>query len=161
MIERQLTGGAEINVGNSTLTTAAKSHTWANGQVAPPTATKSYLIASATFAALPNAPTPDVIIPVGMMPFFNPAGDTITFAGGIDAWTFGAVPTNGINSLDRDSGVGVNTPKNYAGASPPGGVNAAPPPVPTASLWTTTALFASLAAIGMVALRRYRAGEQS
>ena len=160
LIERQLTGGAEINVGNSSITSAAKSHTWANGQVAPPTATKSYLIASATFAALPNAPTPDVIIPVGKMPFFNPAGDTITFAGGIDSFTFGAVPTNGINSLDRDTGVGVNSPRNYAGASPPGGINAAPP-VPTASFWTMTALFASLAAIGMVALRRYRVGEQS
>ena len=160
LIERQLTGGAEINVGTSSLTSAAKSHSWTNGQVAPPTATRSYLIASASFAALPNAPTPDVIIPVGKMPFFNPAGDTITFAGGIDAWTFGAVPTNGINSLDRDTGVGVNTPKNYANTQFTG-VNAAPPPVPTASFWTTAALCASLAAIAMVALRRFRAGEQS
>ena len=101
---------------------------------------------------------PDVIIPADKMPFFNVAGDTVNF-GPFDSFVFGPVPTNGINSLTDGLGVAPNTPKNYAGAQ--GSVNAAPPPVPTASFWTTAALCASLAAIAMVALRRFRAGEQS
>ncbi len=152
-------GGTEFGVGNGSLTSAGQSHAWSNGLVTGPTNGRSYLIASDTFAALPGAPTPDVIIPVAKMPFFNPAGDTITFAGGVDAWAFGAVPTNGVNSLNRLSGAGANTPKNYAGTQ--GSVNAAAPPVPTASFWMTAALFTSLAAMGIVALRRYRTAEQS
>jgi len=156
LIERQASGvGAELGVGSSSITSNLKSQNWSGVTVAAPTGQKSFLIASASFAALPGAPTPNVIIPAGSMPFFNPAGDTITFAGGIDAWTFGAVPTNGTNSLDRDLGVGTNTPKNYAGNT--GTVNANPAPVPTASFWMTAGLVSSLAAMGVWVLRR-RAG---
>jgi hypothetical protein len=66
------------------------------------------------FADLPGAPTPDVIIPAGSVPFINTAGDTIDYSI-YDSWTFGAIPTNGIDSLDRTSGVGASTPTNYAG----------------------------------------------
>lgn len=156
LIERQANGvGAELGVGASSITSNSKSHSWSGVTITAPTGQKSFLIASASFAALPGAPTPNVIIPAGSMPFFNPAGDTITFAGGIDAWTFGAVPTNGTNSLDRDLGVGTNTPKNYAGNT--GTVNANPAPVPTASFWMTAGLVSALAAMGAWALRR-RAG---
>ena len=151
-------GGLEVGVGNGSLTSVGQSHTWANGAVAPPTNGKSYLIASASFAALPGAPTPDVIIPANKLPFFNVNGDTIGFAG-VNSWAFGAVPTNGTNSLNRITGVGANTPKNYAGTQ--GNVNAAPPPVPSASFWTRAALFASLAGVAIVALRRFRAAAQS
>lgn len=142
------TGGAEFGVGNGSLTSGAKSHAWTNGAVTGPTNGRSYLIASATFAALPGAPVPDVIIPVAKMPFFNPAGDTITFAGGIDAWTFGAVPTDNVSSLDRVSGIGTKTPKNYAGLSASA--------VPSASFWAVAGLLASLTAMGAVVLRRQR-----
>ncbi len=156
LIERQASGvGAETGVANSSITSNARSQSWTGVTVPAPTGQKSFLIASASFAALPGAPAPDVIIPVGSMPFFNPAGDTITFAGGIDAWTFGAVPTNGTNSLDRDSGVGTNTPKNRNGAT--GTVNANPAPVPSASFWMAAGLVSALAAMGAFALRR-RAG---
>jgi hypothetical protein len=145
-------GGTEFGVGNGSITSNGQTHSWTNGPVTGPTNGKSYLIASASFDAIPGTPTPDVIIPVGKLPFFNPAGDTVGFSSG-DSWTFGAVPTNGTNSLDRDSGAGARTPKNYAGL---GAFS-----VPTASFWTTAGLIASLAAMGMIALRRYRAGVQS
>lgn len=144
------TGGFETGVSGGTISSGTQTHTWSSPAVAPPTNGKSYLIASATFAALPGAPTPDAIIPVGKMPFFNVLGDTVSF-GPYDSFVFGAVPTDGINSLTDGLGVGVATPKNYAG-----GVR-----VPTASFWMTAALFTSLAAMGIIALRRFRTTDQS
>jgi hypothetical protein len=155
LIERQLTGGAEVGVGSSSITSGTKSHSWSGIPIATPTAQRSFLIASQSFDDLPGSPTPDVIIPSNKMPFFNPAGDTISFNVTTDSWTFGAVPTNGQSSLDRDSGVGGNTPKNYAGTQ--GSVNANAPPVPTASFWMAAGLVSTLAALGAWALRR-RAG---
>ncbi|MBK7948328.1 MAG: hypothetical protein IPK00_06205 [Deltaproteobacteria bacterium] len=156
LIERQTAGvGAETGVANSSITSNTRSQSWTGVTVPAPTGQKSFLIASASFAALAGAPTPDVIIPVGSMPFFNPAGDTITFAGCIDACTFGAVPTNGTNSLDRDSGSVTNSPKNRNGAT--GTVNANPAPVPSVSFWMAAGLLSSLAAMGAWTLRR-RAG---
>jgi hypothetical protein len=67
-------------------------------------------------AALPGARCPTRSPPAANVPF-QPAGDTVSFVG-IDSWTFGpvpAVPTDGIASMDRISGIGPNTPKNYAG----------------------------------------------
>jgi len=118
-------GAGETGVGNGTVSSNTRNLPIANGPVAPPTTNKSYLLATAAFAALSGAPTPDKIIPAGSVPFFNTAGDTVSFVG-FDAWTFGAVPTDGINSRDRMSGIGTNTPKNYAGTQ--GQVNAAPQP---------------------------------
>ncbi len=150
--------GNETGVGNGTLTSSLNTFTWANGPVTPPTNGKSYLIATAAFAALPGAPTPDVIIPATDVPFFNPAGDTISF-GAIDSLVFGAIPTNGTDSFDEIAGVGPNTPKNYAGVQ--GNVSAGgPPAVPTASFWMTALLASALVGLGAVALRRLRAGTQ-
>lgn len=145
------TAGFETGVGNGSLTSGTQSHSWTNGAVATPTNGRSYLIASASFAALPGAPTPDVIIPVSKMPFFNPAGDTIGFAG-VDSWAFTAVPTNGTQSRDRSLGIITNSPKNYAGTT--GSVNANPTAVPSASLWMATALVTGLLAMGAFVQRR-------
>lgn len=149
-------GGTETGVGNGTLTSSLNTFSWTNGPVAPPTNGKSYLIATAAFAALPGAPTPDVIIPATDVPFFDPAGDTISF-GAIDSLVFGAVPTNGTDSFDEIAGVGANTPKNYAGVQ--GNVSAGgPPAVPTASFWAMALLASALVGLGAVALRRLRVG---
>ena len=64
-------GGNETGVGNGTISSLTQSHTWANGPVTPPTNGKFYLVATAGFAALPGAPTPDVIIPAEKVPFFS------------------------------------------------------------------------------------------
>lgn len=118
------TGGGEINVGNGSITTNLQGTiSWANGPVAAPTNGRSYLIATPDFAALPGAPTPDVIVAPINVPIFDNAGDTVSF-GAFDSMTFGAVPTNGTDSLDDLTGVGLNTPTNYAGTT--GSVDASP-----------------------------------
>jgi hypothetical protein len=104
--------GNEVNVGNGSLSSNLHSFSWTNGAVTGNTIDRSYLIATAAFAALPGAPVPDVIIPADKVPFFSKAGDTFTFGNG-DALTFGPVPINGSDSLDEGTGVGANTPKNY------------------------------------------------
>ncbi|MEZ4331610.1 MAG: hypothetical protein R3F35_07635 [Myxococcota bacterium] len=139
------TTGSEVGVGNGSLTSGSQTHAWSNGAVTGPTNGRSYLIATPAFAALPGAPTPDVILPANKVPFFDPAGDTIAFTT-VDSWAFGAVPTDGVQSLDRVSGAGANTPKNYAGIE--GNVDAGAAAVPTATFWMGLLLVASLALLG-------------
>lgn len=96
--------------------------------VAAPTSNKHILIATAAFAALPGAPTPDHIIPAGSLPFFfSITGDTVRY-NPYDAFTFGAVPTDGIMSISDGGVVAANSPTNYAGAT--GSVNANPTVTP-------------------------------
>jgi hypothetical protein len=54
---------------------------------------------------------PDYVIPAN---FFSTGGGTINYAG-VDVWTYGAVPTDGVHSLARDGTTPVNSPKNFAG----------------------------------------------
>lgn len=105
----------ETGVGNGTVSSSTHTFVMTEGAVAVPTTNKFFLLGTAAYAALPGAPQPDATIPAGFVPFFfNPAGDTVSFVG-FDSWTFGAVPTNGTQSLDRLTGVGANSPTNYAG----------------------------------------------
>ena len=88
------------------------------------TAYKYLLLATSGFAALPGAPTPDYIIPVG---FFAINGDTLhyyTYA----SFTFGAgeLPTDCMNSLHEGGSTGPNSPTNFAGET--GSVDACPCP---------------------------------
>jgi hypothetical protein len=149
----------ETGVGNGTLSSDTQSFSIGAGAVAPPTTNKYYLIATPAFAALPGAPTPDALIPEGSMVFFDVSGDTVSF-GSFDSWTFGPVPTNGSDSLDRFTGPGANTPTNYAGES--GSVDAAPAPVPLpmVSFRALLILAAAILALGAFAItRRNRARE--
>jgi hypothetical protein len=142
----------ETGVGFGTISSNTESHNWNQGAVAAPTTNKRYLIATPAFANLPGAPTPDVILPAGKVPFFSPGGDTVAFLT-YDSWTFGAIPTNGTDSLDALTGVGPNSPTNYAGAT--GSVDASPPPpnaLPAASAPTTLLLLALLSAAGVTIL---------
>ena len=117
----------EWYVGGHSLTSGSHSYT-VTSNVSGNTYNKTILFATAGFAALPGAPTPDHIIADN---FFSTSGDTISF---IDSRSFGSgvLPTNGIDSLNFTSGgytTGANSPRNYAEDS--GSVNAAPlPPVP-------------------------------
>lgn len=144
------TGGTEIGVGNGSLTSNSQSFTWSQGVVTGPTNGKRYLIATAGFAALPGAPTPDVIIPPANVPFFSPASDTVSF-NGQDSLVVVAVPTNGLDSFDESAGVATNSPENYAGTT--GSVDASGAPgVPSASAMILVLLLASLIGIGIYAL---------
>ncbi len=93
----------------------------------PPTGLKYILLATSAFAALPGAPTPDLIIPPN---FFGTNGDTLKYHV-YDTWVIGAtaLPLDCVSSLNRDGTTSANTPKNYAGVQ--GTVNACPaPPCP-------------------------------
>jgi hypothetical protein len=109
-------GAGETGMGTGTLSSNTQSFGLTGGPVPVPTSNKFYLIATQGFADLPGAPVPDEIIPAGSVVFFDTAGDTVSF-GAIDSWAFGAVPTNGTDSLDRFLGVGANSPTNYLGTT--------------------------------------------
>ena len=143
----------ETGVGNGTITSNTQSHSFGNGPVVGPTTNKYYLIATQAFADLPGAPVPDEIIPAGKIPFFATTGDTVAF-GGFDSWTFGAVPTNGTDSLDRLTGVGANSPTNYAGDT--GSVDASPAPIPVSSPMAALVLAAAVLAAGVLLLKTVR-----
>jgi hypothetical protein len=85
------------------------------------TAGKHVLIATSAFAAL-GIVTPDYIVPAGFL-FTN--GATVDYAG-VDSVTYGALPVDGVSSLDRNGTTGVNSPTNFAGQS--GSISAPPPP---------------------------------
>jgi hypothetical protein len=97
------------------------------GNLSGNTANRHLLLATAGFAALPGAPTPDYIIPSGFFPLntantlrywlYSDPGSTMSYASG-------AVPTDGVTSLSWGGATGVNSPTNYSGAT--GSVNAAP-----------------------------------
>ncbi|MHC4981277.1 MAG: hypothetical protein ACYTGT_20015 [Planctomycetota bacterium] len=81
------------------------------------TANKHLLLATAGFAALPGAPTPDHIIPDG---FFDINGDTLrywTYPAAVWSFSPGDLPTDGINSLSNDLSTGCNSPTNFAAAA--------------------------------------------
>ena len=86
------------------------------------TANKHLLVATAGFAALPGAPTPDLIIPSN---FFNINGDTVqwhNYMASILSFGPGDLPTDGIQSLTKEGTTGSATPTNFADGSfgPPG-----------------------------------------
>jgi hypothetical protein len=121
-------GTGEFGVGGKTVTSNTSSFT-ITSNVATPTSFRHLLFATASFAALPGAPTPDYIIPAN---FFSVTADTIRY-NPYDSWSFtaGQLPTDGINSRQRDCLTCANSPTNYAGQT--GSVNANPPtPAPPA-----------------------------
>jgi hypothetical protein len=90
------------------------------------TTNKQFIVATAAFAALPGAVTPDYVIPDN---FFDPVSDTLRLCrnnclGGnlYDTRTFTNLPNDGVTSLNYPSVTqATNTPTNFAGAS--GSVN--------------------------------------
>jgi hypothetical protein len=133
-IEIKETGGGDFETGvnGSFIVSNANSYDIPNPSLVGPTGFKHLLFATAAFASLPGAPTPNYTIPDN---FLSTGGDTIQYSP-YDSITFapGQLPTNGIQSLNRSGGVlvvGVNSPTNYAGES--GSIDVsqpAPPPVP-------------------------------
>jgi hypothetical protein len=121
---RETNGGTtEFGVNGNIVRVLPSNHTFTipNPALTGSTANKSFLMATAAFAALPGAPTPDRTLPANFIAqltdtqaAFEPH-DTAT-------WAAGAIPTNGISSLSRTVAgsvlvSGVNSPTNYAGVS--------------------------------------------
>ena len=118
------------------------------------TAHRYLLLGTATFAALPGAPTPDAIIPDQ---FFSINGDTIRWHVYPNATlTFGpgVLPVNGLLSLNKDGTTGVNTPTNFAGQT--GTVNISTTPAMPA-VWFAALVVSALLA-GALVLRSTRPG---
>jgi uncharacterized repeat protein (TIGR01451 family) len=92
------------------------------------TANKSLLVATAGFGSKPGGVTPNFILPAN---FLFPEGGTVRFgvAPVNDSINYGALPTDGLNSLHRQGATmvpGANSPTNYAGQT--GSVSCPPPP---------------------------------
>ncbi len=111
---------AENGVGGKRIVSDATGNVYViPGNVAGSTAGKSLLFATAGYAALGG---PQVDFPLNPLPngFFSVAGDTVRYgpnppALNYDVWLFGAVPTDGCNSMNRTGpAVATNTPKNFA-----------------------------------------------
>jgi hypothetical protein len=107
------------------------------------------IVATSGFGSLPGGVTPDYIIPAN---FFPTGGGTFSY-GGVDTWTYGAVPTDGVHSLQRDGSTAVNSPTNFAGNA--GSVNLAAP-VPALQTWGLFVLVGAmlLAASGLLRRRK-------
>jgi hypothetical protein len=136
-IEMQECCGSDVEVQMSATSMTSNAHTFPFPNNLPgPTAHRWLIIATQGFAALPGAPTPDYIMPNR---FFEPSGDTLRYRGTTDLVTLapGALPLDGVHSLDRNLGTGqlsviVNDPINFAGVE--GSVQV--PGVPVAApLW--------------------------
>ena len=76
------------------------------------TANKTFLIGTQGFAAL-NVVAPDYVMPNG---FLFTSGGTLNWADA-DIFTYGALPTDGRLSMNRDGTTAVNSPKNFAGVT--------------------------------------------
>lgn len=124
------------------------------------TANRYLLLATAGFAALPGAPTPDHIIPAN---FFEKNGDTIRYStsANYDFFTFtaGQLPIDGVNAIHLTNFTpdqfmtGVNSPTNYAGQT--GSVNVGPQ-VPSMGAWGLVVVALGVVVAASIILRRDR-----
>jgi hypothetical protein len=94
------------------------------------TAGRRVLVATQDFADL-GLVTPNFVMPKG---FLATDGGTLSYAGGVDQVTYTALPTDGVNAIDRSGAMVHNLATNYAGAT--GSVTApAAGFTPTVGLW--------------------------
>jgi len=113
---------AENAVGGKSVHTIANTSNPFSSNAAGSTTDKHLLLATAGFAALPGAPTPDLTIPSN---FFSINADTIQwhiYTPSILSFGLGDLPTDGVRSLDAAGTTGPATPTNYADSTfaPPG-----------------------------------------
>lgn len=133
-------GTAEVNLQIHTMISHPSNHSKSMHQVAGNTAFTYYLLATAGYAALPGAPTPDEILPDN---FILAATDTSMEYSGTNTatWSAGAIPTNGLDMLTRTASLSPlvtqsNVATNYAGVTgcvDPTGTAPALPGVPDGS----------------------------
>jgi hypothetical protein len=104
----------EQGVGPFTITAGANTFTFGTNLPLSTTFTHKWiLIATSNFAGLPGGVTPDYIIPAN---FFPTGGGTLGYASGVDTWTYGAVPINGVSALFKSGATvttGTNAPANF------------------------------------------------
>ena len=144
-------GTAEHNFLGHTLTSNAKTFIFPNNL---PTGSSTFqtwvLIATQDYADLPNAPSPDFIIPPD---FFDPSDDELRYRTTVDIFTIppGAMPTNGIHSLEKDLSTPINVAINFAGEQ---GTVTLPAAVPTLPGWGVVLAALLLVTLGLTLLGR-------
>jgi hypothetical protein len=119
-VELFTTGTAEYEAETEFLKSSTKTYVFPADLPHVNTRNKHFIVATAAFASLPGAVTPDYVIPDN---FFNPAGDTLRLcrlnclnANLYDTRTFTNLPTDGVTSLNYPSVTeATNTPTNFSG----------------------------------------------
>jgi len=147
-IEMFCPNNGETGLGPFTITAGANTFNFVTN-LSGTTANTWVLIATSNFGALSGAVTPDYILPSGS--FFSTAGGTLTYAGGADTWAYGAVPTDGVNALQRNGSSATNSPTNFAGASGSVDLSAA---VPTLSSWGIVIALGAMLVVASGLMRR-------
>ena len=136
----------EPNVGAHTLNANGKVFNFVTNLTHP---ANWLLVATSNFASLPGGVAPDYVIPAG---FIATGGGSISYAEGLDAWTYGTVPTDGVHALMRDGSTAVNSPINTLNQA--GSVNAAAASVPALTTVGLMALVGLLLLVGSGLLKR-------
>ena len=152
------TANNEQNLNGFSITsTSGGSFTFVGNLPSAATLDEWVLVGTTAFAMASGAPTPDYTLPDN---FFDPVSDSLDYAG-VDTWAISNVPTDGVNSLDRSTGVGTNTPTNFAGES--GSIDVSPPPppitVPAIGRWGLVALVGALLLVASGLRLRRKTGE--
>jgi serralysin len=143
------TDSGEPGVGPFTITTGSNTFNFVNNLPTSATANTWILIATSNFAGLKGGVTPDYVIPAS---FFSTGGGTLNYAG-VDSWSYGAVPTDGVHSLMRDGSTPVNAPTNFAGQTGSVSLATSVPAIPTLGI---ALLIGALLLAGSGLLRRRR-----
>ncbi len=139
----------EPGVGPFTITSGGNTFNFVTNLPSSATANTWILIATSNFAGLKGGVTPDYVIPAG---FLATGGGTLNYAG-VDSWSYGAVPTDGVHSLMRDGTTGVNAAINFAGQAGSVSLATSVPALPTVGIGL---LVGALLLAGSGLLRRRR-----
>ncbi len=146
-VELFCTANSENALGAWTVTQGANTFNFVTNLPSSATANTSILLATANFGSLVGGVTPDYTIPAH---FLNTAGGTLTYASGVDVWNYGALPTDGYNSLKRDGTTSANNPTNFGGQT--GLVN--PSLAPGFERWGLILVVGAMLLIATVVMRR-------
>ena len=147
-VEMSCPADGEAALGTFTITTGTHTLNFVTNLPSASTANTSLLAATSNFQNLPGGVTPDYLIPAN---FFPTGGGTFNYASGTNTWAYGAVPTDGVLSLQRNGSTAVNSPRNFAGGS--GSVNVAAS-VPALQTWGLVVLIGALLLLASGLLRR-------
>ena len=101
----------EAGVGPFTITSNGQTFRFETNLPSANTANTWILVATSGFQSLPGGVAPDYILPAG---FLSTGGGTLNYAG-LDSWSHGAIPTDGVHALKRDGTTPVNSATNFAG----------------------------------------------
>lgn len=142
----------ENSVGPFSVTTSAgKTFNFVTSlPAATSTANTWILLGTSNLASLAGGIAPDYTIPAN---FFATGGGTINYAG-VDNWAYGALPADGVHSLQRDGTSALNSPRNFAGQA--GSLTAAAATAAPLPGWAIAAVVGLLLLLGSGLLRRQK-----